>query len=564
MPSATMSVSYDTETVGAVTLLAGWEWKTEDVAKTLTIGEAVTAIALYKGTDAGNYETETVEVVITRSTCSHSGGTEVKNASAASCTVDGYTGDTYCKDCGERISVGQNISAPGHDYKSEVTTEATTTSEGVRVYTCENCGDSYTESIPKLPAPTSTPTVVPTPTAAPTPTMVPTATPSPSPVPTTTPSPSPSPIPTAIPSPSPAPTATLSPTPTATPSPSVITIVGDESGFPVEVQLTDTEVILSDVAIPVLNQVIDGDAKSSDSISIELSTFENEIDRVTMHFTVIEWITDTLSNPDNGTDQFAIVMQDGATLAFDAEAFSQIAEQAAGQDVSFKIEQAEAGDLSKLQQDAVDGRPAYDLSTFSAEGVISEFGGTVTVTVPYELQEGEKAEGIQVYYVDGNGNKEACETQYDGEKQTVSWTTTHFSVYLIAYEEPATEAEKPAYVSYTVQKGDTLRAIANRFGCTVADILAANRELIKDADLILIDWKLNIPQETEADENDKPDVILPEEKKTTVYVVKKGDTLWMISQQYGCNVKDIMELNRELIKDADMIYIGWELTVPQK
>ena len=91
----------------------------------------------------------------------------------------------------------------------------------------------------------------------------------------------------------------------------------------------------------------------------------------------------------------------------------------------------------------IDGRPAYDLSTFSAEGVISNLGGTVTVTVPYELQAGEKAEGIQVYYVDGNGNKEACETHYDSEKQTVSWTTTHFSVYLIAYEEPATEAEKP-------------------------------------------------------------------------------------------------------------------------
>ena len=55
-----------------------------------------------------------------------------------------------------------------------------------------------------------------------------------------------------------------------------------------------------------------------------------------------------------------------------------------------------------------------------------------------------------------------------------------------------------------------------------------------------------------------------EDKKYVVYVVKKGDTLRAISQQCGCTVKEIMELNREQIKDADMISIGWELTVPEK
>ena len=55
-----------------------------------------------------------------------------------------------------------------------------------------------------------------------------------------------------------------------------------------------------------------------------------------------------------------------------------------------------------------------------------------------------------------------------------------------------------------------------------------------------------------------------EDKKYVVYVVKKGDTLWAISQIYGCTVKELMELNRERIKDADMIGIGWELKVPEK
>lgn len=182
LPSATMNVAYSVKTVSAVTLPNGWAWEAEDASNALMVGEAVNATAVYKGADAGNYETKTVEVAITRSACSHS-DTEIRNASAATCTTAGYTGDIYCKGCGARVFAGQGISATGHDYKSEVTTEATTTNEGVRTYTCENCGDSYTESIPKLPAPTSTPTPVPspTPTPEPTPTVAPTGTPTPAP-----------------------------------------------------------------------------------------------------------------------------------------------------------------------------------------------------------------------------------------------------------------------------------------------------------------------------------------------------------------------------------------------
>ena len=32
--------------------------------------------------------------------------TEIRNAKAATCTEDGYTGDTYCKSCGARIAKG--------------------------------------------------------------------------------------------------------------------------------------------------------------------------------------------------------------------------------------------------------------------------------------------------------------------------------------------------------------------------------------------------------------------------------------------------------------------------
>ena len=82
----------------------------------------------------------------------HVGGTEIRDSKAATCTEDGYEGDIYCKDCGVKLSSGEPIVAFGHTYKDEVTKEATTESAGIRTYTCEKCGDSYTEEIAKLPA----------------------------------------------------------------------------------------------------------------------------------------------------------------------------------------------------------------------------------------------------------------------------------------------------------------------------------------------------------------------------------------------------------------------------
>ena len=49
----------------------------------------------------------------------HVGGTEVRDAREASCEEDGYTGDTYCKGCGEKIGEGETISAIGHKWDME-------------------------------------------------------------------------------------------------------------------------------------------------------------------------------------------------------------------------------------------------------------------------------------------------------------------------------------------------------------------------------------------------------------------------------------------------------------
>ena len=74
---------------------------------------------------------------------------EVRNAKKATCTEDGYTGDTYCKDCGAKLESGTVINKLGHTWDNGVITkEATETEEGIKTYTCKTCGETKTEKIP--------------------------------------------------------------------------------------------------------------------------------------------------------------------------------------------------------------------------------------------------------------------------------------------------------------------------------------------------------------------------------------------------------------------------------
>ena len=150
MPQAEMAPAHSTKKVGDITLPDGWNWQEADKDTALADGVAVTANAIYTGTDKGNYETESVSITITRSECDHT-HTEIRNQREATCTQTGYAGDTYCTDCDKLLSTGKELAALGHDYKATVTKQPTTTEEGIRTYTCTRCNSSYTESIPKLP-----------------------------------------------------------------------------------------------------------------------------------------------------------------------------------------------------------------------------------------------------------------------------------------------------------------------------------------------------------------------------------------------------------------------------
>lgn len=64
------------------------------------------------------------------------------NAKAATCTEDGYTGDTVCSVCGYEMSQGEAVPATGHSFTSYVPNgDATCTEDGTETASCDNgCG----------------------------------------------------------------------------------------------------------------------------------------------------------------------------------------------------------------------------------------------------------------------------------------------------------------------------------------------------------------------------------------------------------------------------------------
>ena len=76
------------------------------------------------GYTGDTYCTDCEEKIATGETISATGHqhTEVRGAKAATCTEDGYTGDTYCTDCEEKIATGETIAATGHHYEDGVCT----------------------------------------------------------------------------------------------------------------------------------------------------------------------------------------------------------------------------------------------------------------------------------------------------------------------------------------------------------------------------------------------------------------------------------------------------------
>lgn len=98
----------------------------------------------------------------------------------------------------------------------------------------------------------------------------------------------------------------------------------------------------------------------------------------------------------------------------------------------------------------------------------------------------------------------------------------------------------PGETTYTIKSGDTLYAIANKYNTTVDAIKKANNMTSNNLTIGRV-------------------LIIPSESSYDTYTVKAGDTLYAIAMKYSTTADKIKELNN---LSSNMLSIGQKLLIP--
>ncbi len=107
--------------------------------------------------------------------------------------------------------------------------------------------------------------------------------------------------------------------------------------------------------------------------------------------------------------------------------------------------------------------------------------------------------------------------------------------------------ESSGPVIHQVQRGETLEAIAARYGVSVEELIVLNN--LREGNRLYTNQRLVIKPPSS------------DEAKTRIYVVKRGDTLFRIARRFGTSVAAIQRVNR---LRGTVIYVGQRLKIPTR
>lgn len=286
----------------------------------------------------------------------------------------------------------------------------------------------------------------PAPTPTPTPTPAPTEDPGESgdqggSAPAATPAPTAEPVPTATP----VPLATARPVATPDPQP---TQAPQAEGDPVNVTASVEAQVSENTAVAAVDstqltesvqQALDGAAQSGGAPQVTLE-IQGDTGAQALEVTLpVEALT-PLADAEGGV----LTLSSGvARLSFDPIALSAIVEQA-GEELMVQVAPVDASELNEAQVAAAGDFPVYALRLISDGADITELGqGYATVTLPHTLADDQHPDGVVVWYLDEEGNTIPCDTSFDPEAGTVTFTAPAMARCVVAYDESLAPAPTP-------------------------------------------------------------------------------------------------------------------------
>ncbi len=225
------------------------------------------------------------------------------------------------------------------------------------------------------------------------------------------------------------------PTPPVTPEEPKEPIVPDDQGN-AEIKVDEKK------AEELVHEAV---TSGSNSVTlVDKENIEGTVTSVTIPVSDLETISKQIENNEN-VNSVSIATSAGEVI-IEKEVLNDIIENTNAETIVVEVVDAK-DQLNEEQKKTVGDNPVYDVNIHAGDEKITSFNGkTITISIPYELKDGEDPNNLVVYYLKDDGTVEKMKGTYkDGQ---VSFETDHLSKFVIAYEvqEPVTpdNPDKPA------------------------------------------------------------------------------------------------------------------------
>ncbi len=146
-------------------------------------------------------------------------------------------------------------------------------------------------------------------------------------------------------------------------------------------------------------------------------------------------------------------------LTFDNKALDTISSVDSEGTVNIEINTVDVSAMPEKTRKELDGAIIFELNVTVGDADVSNFGGTVTGSLPYTLKDGESPYDIVIVHVADDGTITKLDTIYDKDTGMAVFTTEHFSYYAVLADDISGYADisKDAWyyeaVKYVVYKG---------------------------------------------------------------------------------------------------------------
>ncbi len=224
-----------------------------------------------------------------------------------------------------------------------------------------------------------------------------------------------------------------------------VPVSGDKNSVNVSASVSGSTATVKKISDADLAKVTDGE-----SVSIDLSGAGKNVDTAKLPTETVEKIAEK--------NALSVKLPAGA-VEFDKTATEEIVDQAKGSNIELVVDDIKETSLNAAQKQAVgkldtaliiDAHLASGGSRLCTEANGGFRGGKAKVVLPYEIKNNRKAENYSVFYAAENGTLEKLNAVYDTDLKAFVFEISHFSNYVVAYNEKACpQDETCVYAKFT-------------------------------------------------------------------------------------------------------------------